>query len=75
VRVAQAGVGSAREFRRAAPVATECQSCVGEYPGEWDYAGCERISFVAERQAALSPGAVTCNGYDELLAPVGPMRI
>jgi hypothetical protein len=41
---------SAREFCRAAdPVATACHSYAGEYPGEWDYAGRERMFFVAER--------------------------
>jgi hypothetical protein len=41
---------SAREFCRAAdPVVTACHSYAGEYPGEWDYAGRERMFFVAER--------------------------
>jgi hypothetical protein len=41
---------SAREFGRAAdPVVTACHSYAGEYPGEWDYAGRERMFFAAER--------------------------
>jgi hypothetical protein len=41
---------SAREFCRAAdPVVTRCHSYAGEYPGEWDYAGRERMFFAAER--------------------------
>jgi hypothetical protein len=41
---------SASEFCRAAdPVVTACHSYAGEYPGEWDYAGRERMFFVAER--------------------------
>jgi hypothetical protein len=41
---------SAREFCRAAdPVVTACHSYAGEYPGEWDYAGRERMFFCAER--------------------------
>jgi hypothetical protein len=56
---------SAREFCRAAdPVVTACHSYAGEYPGEWDYAGRERMFFVAER--AIHEGSLEAYALPQL---------
>jgi hypothetical protein len=56
---------SAREFCRAAdPVVTACHSYAGEYPGEWDYAGRERMFFAAER--AIHEGSLQAYALPQL---------
>jgi hypothetical protein len=68
---------SAREFCRAAdPVVTACHSYAGEYPGEWDHAGRERMFFVAER--AIHEGslqAYAAQGFRRSYGWRGPMEI
>ncbi len=59
------GHDSAREFCRAAdPVVTACHSYAGEYPGEWDYAGRDRMFFVAER--AIHEGSLEAYALPQL---------
>jgi Replication-relaxation len=56
---------SAREFCRAAdPVVTACHSYAGEYPGEWEYAGRERMFFAAER--AIHEGSLAAYALPRL---------
>jgi Replication-relaxation len=56
---------SAREFCRAAdPVVTACHSYAGEYLGEWDHAGRERMFFIAER--AMHEGSVEAYALPQL---------
>jgi hypothetical protein len=64
---------SAREFCRAAdPVLTACHSYAGEYPGEWDYAGRERMFFVAER--AIHGGSLGAYALPQLPPEVRVMQ-
>jgi hypothetical protein len=45
-------------------VVTACHSYAGEYPGEWDYAGRERMFFVAER--AIHEGSLAAYALPRL---------
>jgi hypothetical protein len=50
-------------------VVTACHSYAGEYPGEWDYAGRERMFFVAER--AIHQGSLEAYALPQLPPEAG----